>query len=149
MKNKVKFTKEGDRFSKAHNKAKKLDSLPKTYVPKGLTKADKAKQEKSILQGKDRPKVDSFKSKRSGWVKKFEDKHKHKITDEDWIDKNLLKKKGQQEVIKKGMGAYYSSGSRPNQTAYSWGYGRLGSVLLGGPSRKLDKNIYDKYKVKK
>ena len=66
----------------------------------------------------------------------------------DWIDKNLLRKKGQQEVIKKGQGAYYSSGSRPNQTPFSWGLGRLGSVLLGGPSRRIDKKIYDKYKVK-
>ena len=25
------------------------------------------------------------------------------------------------KIVKKGMGAYYSSGSRPNQTAHSWG----------------------------
>jgi len=123
--------------------------VPKTYVPKGLTAKDKKKQITSILKGKDRPKVESFKSKRSGWVKKFEDKYNRKITDEEWIDKNLLKKKGQKEIIKKGMGAYYSSGSRPNQTPFSWGLGRLGSVLLNGPSRKLDKQIWDKYKIKK
>lgn len=122
--------------------------VPKTYVPKGLTEKDKKKQIKSIIEKKDRPKIDSFKSKRSGWVSKFEEKYKHKITDTDWIDKNLLKKKGQEEVIKKGQGAYYSSGSRPNQTPFSWGLGRLGSVLLGGPSRRIDKKIYDKYKVK-
>tara|TARA_R110002153_G_scaffold212442_1_gene365081 strand:+ start:14314 stop:14715 length:402 start_codon:yes stop_codon:yes gene_type:complete len=121
--------------------------VPKTYVPKGLTEKDKKKQVKSILKKTDRPKLESFKSKRSGWAKKFEDKYKKKITDEKWIDKNLLKKKGQQEVIDKGMGAYYSSGSRPNQTPYSWGYGRLASVLMGGPSRKIDKKIWDKYKI--
>lgn len=40
--------------------------VPSTYVPKGLTEKDKKKQIKSILKGEDRPKVDSFKSKRSG-----------------------------------------------------------------------------------
>ena len=119
-----------------------------TYVPKSLTKKDKEKQIKSILKKTDRPKVDSFKSKRSGWVSKFEDKYKHKITDTDWIDKNLMKEKGQKEVIAKGMGAYYSSGSRPNQTAFSWGLARLGSVLLNGAARKIDKKIWEKYKVK-
>ena len=118
---------------------KKGKTVPSTYLPKGLTKSDLKKQKDSILNKKDRPKIDSFVSKRSGWVKKFEDKYKHKITDEKWINDNLLKKKGQQ--------AYYSSGSRPNQTPYSWGYGRLGSVLLGGASRRIDKKIWDKYKI--
>ena len=127
-------------------KVKIVLEVPSTYVPKGLTKKDKEKQIKSILKKTDRPKVDSFKSKRSGWVSKFEDKYKHKITDTDWIDKNLMKEKGQKEVIAKGMAAYYSSGSRPNQTPFSWGLGRLGSVLMGGQSRKIDKAIWDKYK---
>ena len=44
------------------------------------------------------------------------------------------------------MGAYYSSGSRPNQTPMSWGRARLASVILNGPSRRIDKNIWNKYK---
>ena len=47
----------------------------------------------------------------------------------------------------KGKGAYYSSGSRPNQTAHSWAYGRLASVILGGPARKIDKSIWEKYNL--
>ena len=54
-----------------------------------------------------------------------------------------------EEVIMKGKGAYYSSGSRPNQTPMSWGKARLASVLVGGPSRKIDKKIVDKYKLPK
>ena len=126
---------------------KKGKKVPKTYVPTSLSSKDKKKQIKSIVEKKDRPKVDSFQSKRSGWVKKFEDKYKTKITDKKFINKNILKNKGQDEVIKKGQGAYYSSGSRPNQTPFSWGYGRLASVILNGPSRKIDKKIWDKYKV--
>ena len=42
------------------------------------------------------------------------------------------------KIVKKGMGAYYSSGSRPNQTAQSWGRARLASAITGGPSSKVD-----------
>ena len=36
------------------------------------------------------------------------------------------------KIINKGAGAYYSSGSRPNQTAQSWGIARLASALTSG-----------------
>ena len=48
----------------------------------------------------------------------------------------------------KGKGAYYSSGSRPNQTATSWGKARMYSYIMGGPTRKIDQHITDKYNVK-
>ena len=51
-------------------------------------------------------------------------------------------------VKKKGMGAYYSSGSRPNQTAESWGKARMYSYILGGPTRKIDHHITQEYNVK-
>jgi hypothetical protein len=120
-------------------------NIPKHYLA-DLKGKDRTAQIKSIVEGKKRPKTD-FKSKRSGWVVKFEKKYKTKITDKDFIHKNILRKAGQEQVIKKGKGAYYSSGSRPNQTPFSWGYGRLASVILNGPARKIDKNIWDKYKV--
>ena len=60
--------------------------------------------------------------------------------------KHILKNKCQELVLAKGMGAYFSSGSRPNQTPTSWGLGRLASVILNGPSRRIDKKIWDKYK---
>jgi len=119
-------------------------NIPKHYLA-NLKGKERTAQIKSIVEGKARPKT-SFVSKRSGWVKKFEDKYKTKITDKEFIHKNILRKAGQEQVIKKGKGAYYSSGSRPNQTPFSWGYGRLASVILGGPSRKIDKSIWEKYK---
>ena len=63
--------------------------IPKQYVPKSLTPADRKKQIKSIKEGKDRPKVDSFKSKRSSWAVKFEKKYGEKITNDAFISKNL------------------------------------------------------------
>jgi hypothetical protein len=49
--------------------------------------------------------------------------------------------KALKKIVNKGEGAYYSSGSRPNQTAHSWGYARLGSTLTGGPASKIDYSI--------
>jgi len=119
--------------------------VPKTYIPKSLSEKDKKKQEESILKQKKRPKLESFKSTRSKWVKKFEDKYKTKITNKKFINDNLLSYKGQKLIIDKGMGAYFSSGSRPNQTKESWSLARLASSLLGGSAQRLDKNILNKY----
>lgn len=120
--------------------------IPKQYVPKGLAPEDRKKQIKSIKEGKDRPKVDSFKSKRSSHVVKFEKKYGTKITDDDFISKNIISKTGINKILSKGRGAYYSSGSRPNQTADSWARARLASVIMGGNARKVDKDIWEKYK---
>jgi len=120
--------------------------VPAHYVPKSLTKSDAEKQKKSIQKGKDRPKLKSFESKRSGWVKKFEDKYGEKITNDSFISKKIITKTGIDKILDKGRGAYYSSGSRPNQTAESWARARLASVILGGPARRIDKSIWDKYK---
>jgi hypothetical protein len=126
----------------------KTRRVPKRYVPDTLSDKDKRKQIKSIFENKDRPNV-KYKERRSSWAVKFEKKYGTNIKDEDFIDKNILKKEGQEQIIMKGKGAYYSSGSRPNQTPFSWGYGRLASVIMDGPSRKLDKDIWNKYKVDK
>ena len=48
------------------------------------------------------------------------------------------------QIIKKGEGAYYSSGSRPNQTAQSWGLARLASALTGGKSAAVDYSIIER-----
>lgn len=122
-------------------------SYSSKYVPKNLTESDKKKQIKSIKEKTDRPKLDSFKSKRSTHVEKFEKKYGTKITNEKFINNTILKKEGQLQILKKGMGAYYSSGSRPNQTPQSWAYSRLASVIMNGSARKVDKKIWDKYKL--
>jgi len=116
------------------------------YAPKSLTPADRKKQIKSIKEGKPRPKVESFKSKRSGHVANFEKKYGYKITNDSRISKEIISKTGIDKILAKGRGAYYSAGSRPNQTAESWARARLASVILGKGARKVDKAIWDKYK---
>ena len=114
-----------------------------------LTKNDKAKYEKGILKSKAkykkkeyyiREKVKSYKWKGSKHIKRAK-----KLYNISSIvpSKELSKKTGckintLKRIIKKGEGAYYSSGSRPNQTPRSWGLARLASAISGGNSSLVD-----------
>jgi len=122
----------------------KSREVPATYL-KGLKGKDRQAQIKSIFEGKDRPKTKAP-NKRSSWVEKFEKKYGKKISNEKFIHDNIITRTGQKKIIAKGAAAYYTSGSRPNQTPSSWGLARLASVILGGPSRRIDKDIWIKYK---
>ena len=137
-------------------KKNKTKKLPKHYTAK-LSRKDKKKQIRSIQRsskmykkGKyiNRPKLKSFRSKKSSWVTKFEKKYGKDIKSYKDIEKATgIPAKALKDVVKKGKGAYYSSGSRPNQTATSWGKARMYSYIMGGPTRKIDKHITDKYNV--
>ena len=131
-------------------------TLPKHYSS-GLSHKDKKKQLRSLKKsaqaykkGKyaSRPKLKSFKSKKSSWTQKFREKYPKAITLKQIENATGIPKKALSQVKRKGMGAYYSSGSRPNQTAESWGLARMYSYILGGPTRRVDKHITDKYNVK-
>lgn len=130
--------------------------VPKRYFS-GLSKKDKQKQLKSIKKAKrsykrgkyvSRPKLKSFKSKKSSWTQKFHKLYPDAKTLKQISDATRIPKGALSAVKKKGMGAYYSSGSRPNQTAESWGLARMYSYILGGPTRRVDKHITEKYNVK-
>lgn len=130
--------------------------FPKKYTAR-LSRKDKKKQltqlrklKRAYSKGKylNRPKLKSYKKKESGWTTKF-----HKLYPEAKSIKQVAKavkipEKALREVIKKGKGAYYSSGSRPNQTASSWGKARMYAYILGSPTRKFDHHITEKYNVK-
>ena len=127
-------------------KGDKKRKVPRTYVPASLTKEDRKKQVESIVKGKKRPKVESFKTKRSSHVVAFEKKYGKKITDKQFIYKNIISRTGVEKILAKGKAAYFSSGSRPNQNMFSWSNARLASVIMGGPARRVDKAIWEKYK---
>jgi len=131
-------------------------TLPKHYTS-GLSNKDKKKQIRTLKKSKkaykkgkyvSRPKLKSFKSKKSSWTQKFHKKYPDVKSIKQISDATGIPKKALSQVKRKGMGAYYSSGSRPNQTAESWGMGRMYSYILGGPTRRVDKHITDKYNVK-
>jgi len=48
-----------------------------------------------------------------------------------------------QKIVNKGEGAYFSSGSRPNQTPQSWGIARLASAVTGGKAAIVDYHIIE------
>ena len=131
----------------------KSKMVPKNYV-EGLKGNDRRKQIKSIFEGTFRPKT-SFKSKRSSWTEKFDKKYGKEIDKMKGgrSKRNIAKVTGIpfkaiDEVFKKGEGAYYSAGSRPNQSPQSWAYARVYSYILGGSARKIDASITKKYNVK-
>ena len=128
--------------------------IPKRYIPDTLSKADRQKQIKSIFEKGNRPKVKVAKRK-SKWTIAF-DKEYGKAIDKlkgGRSKRNIAKVSGIpfkaiDEVYKKAEGAYYSSGSRPNQSATSWALGRVYAYIMGGEAvRRLDNHITKKYKV--
>lgn len=131
----------------------KNERLPQRYAPKHLTKKDQKKQRANLGKSRKlykkgeyfkRPKVKSFKSKKSRHLQNVE-----KIYGVDNMSISELSKKTQcspdalNKIIEKGQGAYYSSGSRPNQTAHSWGVARLASSLTGGNASTIDYHILE------
>jgi hypothetical protein len=52
-------------------------------------------------------------------------------------------KKALAKIINKGEGAYFSSGSRPNQTGQSWGIARLASSITSGKAAAVDYSILE------
>lgn len=132
-------------------------NIPKKYT-KGLSSKDKKKQRDNIKKAKksyknkkyiDRPKLKSYKNKKSSWTQKFKKKYGDITKISDISKKTGLPEGELRAVLRKGRGAYYSSGSRPNQTAESWGRARMYSYIMGGPTRKYDKEITEKYKKRR
>ena len=127
-------------------------NIPTKYLPKQLSKKDKIKQfnqlKKSInayKKGKyiKRKTLKSFRSKKSNHVNNALKMYNIKNMT---VNNNLSKKtkcslKALNQIVKKGQGAYYSSGSRPNQTAHSWGLARLASSITGGNAALVDYKI--------
>ncbi len=133
-------------------KRKTIKKYPKKYVPKKLTNKDKKTQKKMIdksrqmyKQGKyfTRKKVASYDNKTSPHIlnaRKIYGVEKI-IPSEELADKTGCSIEALDKIVKKGEGAYYSSGSRPNQTGHSWGYARMASAITSGKAAAVDYNI--------
>ena len=128
--------------------------IPVRYVPKKLTRKDTQKQINMLIKSKKlykkhkyytRKNVSSYKNIKSKHVSNARKTYNiQNITP----NKNLSLKTGckisaLKKIVKKGEGAYYSSGSRPNQTPQSWGLARLASSLTSGKSAAVDYDIIE------
>ena len=129
-----------------------LLNFPKRYIPKILSTGDTKKQKQYLRKSRklykkgiyyERPKVKSFKSKPSPHIKNAQKIYKiDKIRPSaELAKKTQCSQEALEKIVNKGRGAYYSSGSRPNQTAESWGIARLASAISGGNASIVDYGI--------
>jgi hypothetical protein len=125
------------------------------YLPKNLSKKDKKKQLNMLLRSRKlykkgsyytRKQVSSFASKKSPHIlKAMKIYHVDKIGATNELSRATgCSKRALAKIINKGAGAYYSSGSRPNQTAQSWGVARLASSITSGKAAAVDYDILAK-----
>tara|TARA_Y100000816_G_scaffold271244_1_gene235645 strand:- start:393 stop:1622 length:1230 start_codon:yes stop_codon:yes gene_type:complete len=131
----------------------KKERLPQRYAPKHLTKKDQKKQKKNLAKSRKlykkgiyfkRPKVKSFKSKKSRHINNVEKIYGVKnMSIPELSKKTKCTPASLNKIIEKGQGAYYSSGSRPNQSAHSWGVARLASSLTGGNASVIDYHVLE------
>lgn len=143
-------------WQKKHVTIQGKQHVPIRYLPKGITRKDRKKQIQALRKSRrqykqhmyyERPKIASFHSKPSKHVERAKELYKIKgslLPTAELSRKTGCTKKGLQQIIRKGEGAYYSSGSRPNQTAQSWGIARLGSAITGANASIVDYHILEK-----
>ena len=130
-------------------------NIPVRYLPIGLNNKDSKKQIQMLKKSRSQYKKGKFYTRKP--VPTFHNRSSKHIGNAQKIyriqkivpGKELANATGcsidaLQKIVKKGEGAYYSSGSRPNQTPQSWGYARLASALTAGKSAAVDFSILEK-----
>ena len=133
----------------------KIIKFPMRYLPKILTRKDQKAQLKMLKKSKKlytqhkyytRKRLSSYKSKKSNHILNARKLYKiENITPTPELAlKTGCKIEALKQIVKKGEGAYFSSGSRPNQTAQSWGLARLASSLTAGKAASVDYAILEK-----
>ena len=129
-------------------------SIPQRYIPKSLSNIDTTRQYKNIIKSRKlytrgkfykRPKVKSFKNKKSNHITNAKRIYniEHFGATQELSKKTHCTMKTLKKIINKGEGAYYSSGSRPNQTPESWGIARLASAVTGGKASIIDYHLLE------
>ena len=129
-----------------------MSGIPITYLPSTLSFSDKRKQSRMIQKSRKlykqrqyytRKRVPSYTNRVSKHIRKARALYNvEQITP----NRKLAMATGcslsaMRKIVNKGEGAYYSSGSRPNQTPQSWGLARLASAITGGKSAAVDYTI--------
>ena len=132
----------------------KTQKFPLRYLPRRLTKNDRIKAKKELLKSRKayrkgnyytRKTLSSFHSKPSKFIGKAEKMYRVERIDatNELAKASGCSKEALAKIIQKGEGAYFSSGSRPNQTGQSWGKARLASALTAGKAAVVDYSILE------
>jgi hypothetical protein len=132
------------------------DSVPLRYIPKNLTRKDKITQRRMLRKSRKlykstkkqyytRKPLASYKNKTSKHILKARRLYKldHIMPSGALAKATGCSLQALKKIVSKGEGAYFSSGSRPNQTAQSWGLARLASAVTGGKAAAVDYKIID------
>lgn len=127
-------------------------NIPIRYLPNRLSRKDKQAQAKMLQRSRRNYKNHKYYTRKA--VPSFKSKTSNHILDARRIyginkikpSRDLSRVTGcspaaLRKIVNKGEGAYFSSGSRPNQTAQSWGFARLASSVTGGKSAAVDYDI--------
>ena len=127
-------------------------NISNNYLPKTMSKKDREIQRKNILRTRKLYKKGIFVNRKS--VKTFTSKPSPHIQNAmklynvssvkpslELSRKTKCSLKGLKRIVSKGAGAYYASGSRPNQTPLSWGFARLASSITGNKASIVDNHI--------
>ena len=134
---------------------KSQPNYPVRYLPSQLTQKDRKIQLKELAKSRGaykhgkyytRKPLRSFQSRKSSHILRAEKMYGVKSVqpNQELAKKTHCSVNALKEIVKKGEGAYYSSGSRPNQTAQSWGIARLASAITGGKASAVDYHILEK-----
>jgi hypothetical protein len=129
-----------------------MENIIERYIPQILNKKDLKTQKKNIIKSRklykkgkyyQRPKVKSFKSRKSNHLSRARKLYgiDKIVPSKELAEKTQCSQEALEKIVNKGRGAYYSSGSRPNQTAESWGLARLASSVSGGNASIVDYHI--------
>lgn len=129
--------------------------IPRTYLPKRLTRKDALLQRRMLNRSRRAYRQGKYITRKT--LKSYPHRtSQHTLRAKRLYDvsrifpnKELAAKTGCSTealaaIVRKGEGAYYSSGSRPNQTPQSWGLARLASAITGSKAAKVDYHILEK-----
>lgn len=111
-------------------------------IPLQLKELQKSKRNYTKGKYHIRKKIPGYRKRTSSWIVKAKKRWGvSSITPATLAKVTGCPKKNLEAIVRKGKGAYYSSGSRPSQTPYSWGRARLASAVMGGPAARIDKRL--------
>lgn len=139
-------------MSSTTNKRKGQRPVTLRYLPKRLSRKDKKTQLRMLQKSRrlykkgeyyTRKPVKSFKTKTSKHILAARKMYRIETIGPtlELASKSGCSLSALQKIVSKGEGAYFSSGSRPNQTGQSWANARLASALTAGKAGAVDYNI--------
>lgn len=158
-------TMKNKKYLKKSKTMKKTTKVPIRYVPWRLSAANKVTQKAELRKSRKayreginkkgksgkshryytRKKIPSFKSKESPHIIKARKIYRVETIkpSPELAKATKCKMRTLRRIEQKGQGAYFSSGSRPNQTAHSWGRARLASAITGGKASAVDLKLLE------